>query len=158
MFIIGTLPALLVLVIMRRLKEPEGWQKAKDKNVKLGSISELFSSRYRRSTLVGMTLAFSGVVGLWGIGFFAPDLLSSVLDKTFRAQGMPENVIASQKTLWTGINSLLQNLGAFGEFTRSRISPRGWDAARRFAAGFIAAMCATAFTFWNCKTLAIFSG
>src|SRR5580698_579807 len=87
MFIIGTLPALLVLVIMRRLKEPEGWQKAKDKHAKLGSISELFSTRYRRSTLVGMTLAFSGVVGLWGIGFFAPDLLSSVLDKTFRAQG-----------------------------------------------------------------------
>src|SRR5580692_2935430 len=149
MFIIGTLPALLVLVIMRRLKEPEGWQKAKDRNAKLGSVSELFSSRYRRSTLVGMTLAFSGVVGLWGIGFFAPDLLSSVLDKTFRAQGMPENMIASQKTLWTGINSLLQNVGSFfgiGAFTylTARVGRRP-----AFAAGFIAALCATAFTFWK---------
>jgi MFS family permease len=149
MFIIGTLPALLVLVIMRRLKEPEGWQKAKDKHAKLGSISELFSARYRRSTLVGMTLAFSGVVGLWGIGFFAPDLLSSVLDKTFRAQGMPEAMIASQKTLWTGINSLLQNLGAFWgiyafTYFTARVGRR-----KAFAAGFFAAMCATAFTFWK---------
>src|SRR6202167_921761 len=149
MFIIGALPALLVLVIMRRLKEPDGWQKAKDRDVKLGSISELFSSKWRRGTLVGMTLAFSGVVGLWGIGFFAPDLLSSVLDKTFRAQGMPEAMIASQKTQWTGINSLLQNLGsffgiyAFTYFT-ARVGRR-----KAFAAGFIAALCATAFTFWK---------
>src|ERR1700691_2381110 len=149
MFIIGALPALLVLVIMRRLKEPEGWQKAKDRDVKLGSISELFSSKWRRSTLVGMTLAFSGVVGLWGIGFFAPDLLSSVLDKTFRAQHMPENLIASQKTLWTGINSLLQNFGAFWgiyafTYLTARIGRR-----KAFAAGFLAAMFATAFTFWK---------
>ena len=149
MFIIGALPALLVLFIMRRLKEPESWQHAKEGQVKLGSISELFSSKWRGSTLIGMTLAFSGVVGLWGIGFFAPDLLSSVLDKTFRAQGMPENVIASQKTLWTGINSLLQNLGsffgiyAFTYFT-ARVGRR-----KAFAAGFLAAMFATAFTFWK---------
>ncbi len=152
MFIIGTLPALLVLVIMRRLKEPEGWQIAKDRNVKLGSVSDLFSTKYRRSTLVGMTLAFSGVVGLWGIGFFAPDLLSSVLDKTFRAQGMPENLIASQKTLWTGINSLLQNFGsfwgiyAFTYFT-ARVGRR-----KAFAVAFLAAMFATAFTFWKLQS------
>lgn len=149
MFIIGTLPALLVLVIMRRLKEPEGWQRAKDQNAKLGSVSELFNAKWRPRTLVGMTLAFSGVVGLWGIGFFAPDLLSSVLDKTFRAQGMPENMIASQKTLWTGINSLLQNFGSFfgiSVFTyfTARVGRR-----KAFAAGFLAAMCATAFTFWK---------
>jgi MFS family permease len=152
MFIIGTLPALLVLVIMRKLKEPEGWQIAKDRNVKLGSISELFSSKWRRSTLVGMTLAFSGVVGLWGIGFFAPDLLSSVLDKTFRAQGMPENLIASQKTLWTGINSLLQNFGSFwGIYAFTYLTARV-GRRKAFAAGFIAAMCATAFTFWKLQT------
>src|SRR5580698_3178173 len=56
MFIVGTLPALVVLLFIRRLKEPESWQRAKDLNVKLGSITELFSSKWRRSTLVGMTL------------------------------------------------------------------------------------------------------
>jgi len=29
-----------------------------------------------------MLLAFSGVVGLWGIGFFSFDLLRTVFDKT----------------------------------------------------------------------------
>jgi MFS family permease len=149
MFVIGALPALLVLVIMRRLKEPEGWQKAKDRHAKLGSVSELFSGQLRRSTLVGMTLAFSGVVGLWGIGFFVPDLLSSVLDKTFRAQGMAEKMIASQKTLWTGINSLLQNVGSFwGIYAFTYLTARV-GRRKAFAAGFIAAMCATAFTFWK---------
>jgi MFS family permease len=149
MFIIGTLPALLVLVIMRRLKEPAGWQKAKDNKESMGSVPELFSTKWRRSTIVGMTLAFSGVVGLWGIGFFVPDLLSSVLDKTFRAQGMPEKMIASQKTLWTGINSLLQNVGSFwGIYAFTYLTARV-GRRKAFAAGFIAAMCATAFTFWK---------
>src|SRR5437867_8018117 len=98
MFVIGALPALLVVIIMRRLQEPEAWQRAKaDKaahKAQLGSMAELFSDRrWRRSTLVGMSLAFAGVVGLWGIGFFSFDLLSSVLGKTFRAQGLPETVI-----------------------------------------------------------------
>lgn len=149
MFVIGALPALLVLVIMKRLKEPEGWQHAKQEHEQLGSVQELFSGKWRRNTLVGMTLAFSGVVGLWGIGFFAPDLLSSVLDKTFRAQGMPENMIASQKTLWTGINSLLQNFGAFwGIFIFTHLTAR---IGRRmaFAGGYLAALLATAFTFWK---------
>ncbi|HVP00424.1 MAG TPA: MFS transporter [Bryobacteraceae bacterium] len=149
MFVIGTLPALLVLVIMRRLKEPEGWQHAKQEHEQLGSVRELFSSKWRRNTLVGMTLAFSGVVGLWGIGFFSPDLLSSVLDKTFRAQGMAENMIASQKTLWTGINSLLQNFGAFwGIYVFTHLTAH-IGRRKAFAGGYLAALLATAFTFWK---------
>jgi MFS family permease len=152
MFIIGTLPALLVLVIMRRLKEPDDWQKAKDRNAHLGSVSDLFSPKWRTSTLVGMTLAFSGVVGLWGIGFFTPDLLSSVLDKTFRAQGMAESMIASQKTLWTGINSLLQNFGAFWGVYAFTYFTAYVGRRKAFAAGYLAAMFATAFTFWKLHT------
>lgn len=153
MFVIGALPALLVAVIMKGLKEPEQWRKAKaEKIIKLGSVSELFSNpRWRRNTLVGMMLAFSGVVGLWGIGFFSFDLLSSVLDKTFRAQGLAENVIAGKKTLWTGITSLLQNFGAFwGVYFFTRFTQH---AGRRkaFAVGFIAALISTAFTFWRLK-------
>src|SRR5258706_2355568 len=64
MFVIGTLPALLTLVIMRRLKEPEQWQRARTASVKLGSMGELFTNpRWRHNTLVGLTLAFAG--GLW---------------------------------------------------------------------------------------------
>ena len=82
MFVVGTVPALLALVIRRRLKEPERWQAVAHEGVaakQLGSYGQLFGDpRWRKNALVGLCLAFSGVVGLWGIGFFAPDLVRSV--------------------------------------------------------------------------------
>ncbi len=153
MFVVGGLPALLAIFIFRKLKEPEQWTKAKLEKRKMGSMTELFSDpRWRRNTIIGMLLAFAGVVGLWGIGFFSFDLLSSVLDKSLRAKGMPENLIAGTKTFWTGIASLLQNAGAFFGiwlFTRvTHITGR----RKAFAFAFVAAMFVTAFTFWNLKT------
>ncbi len=153
MFVTGTLPALLAVLIFRRLKEPEQWLKARAEKKKLGSMRELFADpRWRRNATVGMLLAFAGVVGLWGIGFFSFDLLGSVLDKTFRAQGLPESVIAGKKTFWTGVTSLLQNFGAFfGIYAFTRVT--SWMGRRKaFAISFVAAMFVTAFTFWNLKT------
>ncbi len=151
MFIVGALPAFLVVIIMRKLHEPEQWVKAKaEGHHKLGSISELFSDpRWRRNAFVGFALAFAGVVGLWGIGYFSYDLLSSVLDKYFRAQGLAENVIAGKKTIWTGITSLVQNSGAFlGVYAFTYFTQR---TSRRlaFAISFVTAMLATAFLFWK---------
>ena len=78
-----------------------------------------------------MTLATSGVIGLWGIGFFSFDLLRSVLDKTFHAQGLAESVIAGKKTYWTGITSLLQNFGAFwGVYAFTYLTQHMWAARR----------------------------
>jgi MFS family permease len=142
MFMVGTLPAFLCLFIMRRLEEPAAWRLAANEGVRRGSIRELFATpRWRRNAIVGMLLAFSGVVGLWGIGFFSVDLLRAVLDKTDMSPG--------RKTLWTGVTSLMQNIGAFGgiyAFTHltARIGRR-----KAFAIAFVAAMGMTAFTFWN---------
>ncbi|MBM3734379.1 MAG: MFS transporter [Acidobacteria bacterium] len=148
MFVVGALPALLALVVFRKLKEPEQWRKAKESK-QLGSMGELFSTpRWRHNALTGMLLAFAGVVGLWGIGFFSFDLISSVLDKSFRAQGLPESVIAGKKTMWTGITSLVQNLGAFfGVYAFTYLTAR-MGRKPAFALTFVAAMISTAFTFW----------
>ena len=98
MFVVGTVPALLAVFIRRRLKEPERWQTmAHDGTMhkQLGSFKELFGDPVlRKNALVGLTLAFAGVVGLWGIGFFSFDLLATVFRKRFEAQGMPEKEIA----------------------------------------------------------------
>ena len=155
MFLVGALPALLAIVVFRKLKEPEQWQvarKAAGGAVQLGSFGELFSNeRWRHNAIVGMLLAFAGVVGLWGIGFFSFDLISSVLDKTFRAQGLPEAEIAGRKTMWTGITSLLQNLGGFfGVYAYTYLTAIT-GRKKAFALSFVAAMAATAFTFWNLK-------
>ena len=43
--------------------------------------------RWRRNSIVGFLLAFAGVVGLWGIGFFSYDLFRPVLERTFTRAG-----------------------------------------------------------------------
>lgn len=82
MFCIGAAPALLSLLIRRRLKEPETWQKASHDGAvakQLGSYRELFSHPlWRKHAILGLLLACSGVIGLWAIGFYSPDLIRQV--------------------------------------------------------------------------------
>ncbi len=134
MFVVGVLPAFLCIPIFRKLKEPERGCEGKEGGggKPLGSMFDLFHEpRWRKNAIVGMLLAFSGVVGLWGIGFFSFDLLRSVLDKT--------DMNAGQKTFWTGMTSLLQNAGAFlGIYGFTHLTAR---TGRRpaFAISFVAA-------------------
>ena len=88
MFVIGAGPALLAILIRRKLKEPEQWQAISGDQLKqkLGSYSELFSPRWRKNAFVGLFMAFAGVVGLWGIGFFSFDLNRSIFKKTFETE------------------------------------------------------------------------
>jgi MFS family permease len=169
MFVIGVLPALLSLFIFKKLKEPEKWKAADAKRraeldldligdgPKLGSLGELFGDpRWRKNTIVGMLLAFAGVVGLWGIGFFSFDLIRTVFNAHFNDLGAKEGLtgadlkkfVDGNLTFWTGVTSFLQNLGAFfGIYAFSRITSH---IGRRpaFAISFVLAMGSTAFTFW----------
>ena len=89
MFLVGTVPALLAIVIRRRLKEPERWQAtvAEGEAVRRGSYAELFGDpRWRKRAIVGMLLASSGVIGLWGIGFFVFELVRPVFAEVYRAE------------------------------------------------------------------------
>jgi len=85
MFLIGAVPALLALVIRRRLKEPERWQKASHEDVvhkQMGSYAELFGDPLlRKHALLGLALGCSGIIGLWSVGFFTPDLIRFVQRK-----------------------------------------------------------------------------
>jgi MFS family permease len=158
MFLIGLVPALLVIPIFLKLKEPERWKAAVEDNAeggtgkpkhKAGSLAELFGDpRWRRNTIVGMILAFSGVVGLWGIGFFSFDLIRDVFTRHFEAQGLDKQAVAGKLTFWTGMTSLIQNLGAFfGIYAFARITDKiGRKPA--FAVSFVLAGLSTAFTFW----------
>jgi MFS family permease len=110
LFFVGILPSLLVVPILFVLKEPESWLKAKaeaaagrgGKNI--GSPAELFRDvRWRRNTLVGLFLGVSGMIGLWGIGFFSPELISTAL------KGAPQETIDTVR----GWGTALQDLGAF---------------------------------------------
>jgi MFS family permease len=100
MFVVGTVPALLALLIRRRLKEPERWQAVAGDAVakRLGSYGQLFGDpRWRKHALLGLALAFSGVVGLWGIGFFSPDLNRLVFRKTFEQEERDRGAAAADQ-------------------------------------------------------------
>jgi MFS family permease len=150
MFVVGAIPALLALLVRARLKEPEAWQAAKAAGTaRLGSYKELFGHpRWRKNAIVGVLLAFSGVVGLWGIGFFSIDLTRSVFQKSFVAQGIPAEQIPGKLSQWAAITSMMLNVGAFiGMYIFSAVTQK---IGRRptFAIAFVLAMLSTAMVFW----------
>ena len=123
MFVVGIVPAVLVVLVQGRLKEPERWKAAMAAGgaSKAGSFAELLGTpRWRRNALLGLLLAFAGVVGLWGIGFFSIDLQQHVFRTTFTAEGQKlglggddlNRFIAGKGTLWAGITSLVLNVRA----------------------------------------------
>jgi MFS family permease len=97
--------------------------------------------------MVGLLLALSGIIGLWGIGFFSIDLVRSVFQKAFAAEGMNPAKIPGAVTYWAGVTSMMLNLGAFlGIFCFSHVAQK---IGRRptFAIGFLIALGATVFVF-----------
>ncbi len=149
MFLVGALPAFLCVLIQIRLKEPEKWVRARAEGrrtgVAFGSYSSLFGeARWRKPALLGMLLCVSGVIGLWGIGFFAPELVGPVIERSLVGQHLSPEQVAGQKGVWIGANSILFNIGAFvGMLAMTRLAQR---LGRRpaFSIAFVCALVATA--------------
>jgi MFS family permease len=81
---VSVFPALLAVPMVLVLKEPQAWVKARAEAAaggsgkRVGSIADLFRHpRWRRSTFVGICLGVAGMVGLWGIAFFSPELITT---------------------------------------------------------------------------------
>lgn len=152
MFVIGAFPALLAVIIRRRLKEPERWRDAVSRHSdrhRIGSYVELFRERrWRKHAIVGLLLASVGVVGLWGILFFSLDLIRFVLRESLAGQGLSPALISGKLGVWVGVTLLLLNAGAF--FGLYGFGPMAQRFGRRptFAIAFILAMVSTACGFW----------
>jgi MFS family permease len=145
MFVVGIVPAILVVLVMRRIKEPEGWLRAKEaerrgevqhKGQGMGSMRELFGDpRWRRRTVVGIILGLAGIMGLWGIGFWLPELVREVV---------PGGTAAGKadQDWYVGIAMLLFN-GAAAVGTYIFAALMGWVGRRpAFAMIFILAIVA----------------
>ena len=148
LFFIGIVPSLLVIPVILVLREPESWTRTKAEAARgiarnVGSPVELFRSpRWRRNSIVGLLLGVSGMIGLWGIGFFSPELISTAL------AGAPQHTIDTVR----GWGTALQDAGAFlGMVTFTAIASL---ISRRLAFffAFLAGMLATAFVFTSLKT------
>jgi len=86
LYYLGAIPALIAVFVFWRLKEPERWVAAKAAAAgtqtakSFGRLSDLFTDpKWRRNTLVGLGLAVAGQIGLWGVGFYTPELIDSAI-------------------------------------------------------------------------------
>jgi MFS family permease len=151
-FFIGILPAILVVPIVLVLREPERWKEARRRALdgtgdgrKVGSIPDLVSDRrWRRNLLVGVCLGLSGMAGLWGIGFFSPELIST----TLRARGETQEVIDQVRAVGT----LLQDVGAFFGMLTFTALAGAIGRRKAFFGGFFLCLVITIFVFNRLET------
>ena len=122
LFLAGVFPAVLAVPMLLMLKEPEQWKRAKESvrsgtGKSVGSMGDLFRHpRWRRSTLVGICLGVAGMVGLWGIAFFSPELITTALkDRPLKASDIvqPDSLVGA---LSAGTNPAILHL-------KQRLSP-----------------------------------
>lgn len=118
MFLVGALPALLCVGIMRRLKEPQRWVDARaagvKKGIKFGSYRTLLGHpKWSKHAWLGLVLCSSGIVGLWGIGNFHPRIVRSIVEAHVADQYLSADALASAKAYWASVGLLLQNVGGF---------------------------------------------
>ncbi|MFO0918220.1 MAG: MFS transporter [Planctomycetaceae bacterium] len=153
MFVIGALPALLALVIRRRLKEPERWQALRNdpnRDKRTGSYAALFSDpRWRQSALIGLFLAIPGVVGLWGIGFFSGDLTRMVFRQRVALQKY-ELALAGADAEQRELLTLLRN---WEEKLVPKSERRQLTEAEAVVAKTIEDQISSELTFWQSLTL-----
>lgn len=152
MFLIGALPAFLCVFIQMRLKEPEKWVKARElgrqTGVRFGSYPSMFGEpRWRRPAILGMLLCVAGVVGLWGVGFFSPELVGDVIAKILKGQNVSPDQLPGKRLMWTGVNMIMQNIGAF--FGMIAFTKLAHEYGRKpiFAIAFVCAFLSTVTVF-----------
>jgi MFS family permease len=128
LFMVGALPALLLLPFFLRMREPQKWLDAKTegerKGIQFGSYSNLLQHpTWRKHAWLGLILCSAGIIGLWGIGNFHPKIIRSIIDAHYAGGNLSVQDLASQKSYWSGVGLLLQNVGGFlGMLTLAKVA------------------------------------
>jgi MFS family permease len=79
-FLIGLVPALLVLWVRSGVHEPESWQKADREHRRMGSFADLFGHwQWARSAILGVLLASVGLGTFWGVTIAGQNLTQDLL-------------------------------------------------------------------------------
>jgi MFS family permease len=149
-FFAGAAPAVLAIVIPWVLREPETWREAKRKaaesnnnSLKVGSIKDLLAHPVWRSHLfVGVALGLAGMAGLWGIGFFSPELISTAL------KGETQKTVDIVKSYGT----TFQDVGAFFGMLTFTFAATYLGRKKAFLGAFILCLGTTIFVFNNLRS------
>ena len=174
MFLVGALPAFLVIFTGKYLREPEPWLRAKaEGRLPKGSILSpyaglLADKRWRKNLIVGTIIASTGVIGLWGIGEYAVDLQRNVFKTHFdrvvaaevaaQAAGGTAPAIDVAVEVRSRVDSaitwsyVLNMIGAgLGMWAFTRIA-MALGRRKAFAIGFSAALVITLAVYWKMET------
>lgn len=82
-FVIGVVPALLVVWVRASVREPERWVRTGAEGRPRGSFRELFGERrWARPAVLGMLLAAVGLGTFWGVTVAGQDLAKDLLVRT----------------------------------------------------------------------------
>ena len=165
MFLVGAIPASLVVLTQFYLKEPEPWLRAKEagtlpKGALLAPYAGLLrDTQWRRNLIVGAIIASTGVIGLWAIGEFTTDLQRVVFNNYYQdlnqeniAAGLSEIDVDAAVKKARNNAFFLQMLGAaIGMWVFAKIAE---IMGRRmaFATAFLSALIITAGGYWIIST------
>jgi MFS family permease len=113
-FFFGVAPAVLIFFIMGTVREPEHWKAAKrtakdQLDRQMGDLRDMVRTpRWRRNMIIGILLSIAGVVGLWGVGFWTPELIRDAMPA-----GMPAERVSYVRNLALTVQDVGALLGMF---------------------------------------------
>ncbi|MFM7539594.1 MAG: MFS transporter [Planctomycetota bacterium] len=115
-FLVGVLPAFLVLWIRKAVPEPEEWAHASRKEP--SRIADLFGPSLRRTTLVTLLVCGLSLSGHWAFTFWSLQQIGTLAKNELKQQGKddPETVNAEVQRLKSASFAVLMGSSVAGNF------------------------------------------
>jgi MFS family permease len=107
MFVCGFFPVIVSLLIRTRLSEPERWKRRADLGRVEHPLRKIFSSKYRRRTLVNSGLLTVAIIGLWAGAVYEPTAIITLAAR----EGMSRIDATRMASIGTGLLSIGTILG-----------------------------------------------
>jgi MFS family permease len=152
LFLVGAVPAFLCIFLIRRLPEPEKWVRARAegarRGVKFGSYASLLGDpRWSKHAWLGLIFCCAGIIGLWGLGNFHPQIVRSIVAIHLAQAHLSADALASRKAYWSSVGLLMQNIGGFcGMMTIARLA-QSWGRRPALAVALVLSFLSTILVF-----------
>ncbi len=125
-YVLGILPALLVLWVRAKVEEPARWREARSIDQQLGSFRELFGNRrWASHAILGLLLAAVGLATFWGVTIAGQDLMQHLLVHSGVENG------GRQPTREVRLRNCRDGRRRIGAVELSVRWPNGWAGAAR---------------------------
>jgi MFS family permease len=149
-FLVGALPALLVLVVRRTMRESERWLESSSRDRAEGgrfTFVEIFDPALRRDTIVGSTLASVANFGFWAVSAWVPALIQT------KIAASPELAGGVSVSSYVSYAIMILTIGSLPGYAVVGWLADRWGRKPTFLLFFAGAACAAPVTFLGPWTL-----